>query len=232
MVLMRIPKRFPKSWTSGNMGTTSARSMGDCPSSACSGWRARKFAIAPRKKVTVALNRFAADTDEEIAVVADFVRSQGGRFAESRHFSDGGPGSADLAREVMASVEENSALKHLYDLEDSFHDKVRKVAKAAYGADDVIFTKECEKDLKAIASAGLGDLPICIAKTPASLTDDPTVLGRPEGFNITARNVQVSAGAGFLVVLTGNILRMPGLPKSPQAYKVRLNADGTVDGVA
>ena len=137
-----------------------------------------------------------------------------------------------LARAVMASVEDNEPLRHLYELEDSFEDKVRKVARNMYGARDVIFTIEAQKDYKAIAGAGLGDLPICIAKTPASLSDDPTVLGRPEDFDITARNVQVSAGAEFLVVLTGNILRMPGLPRSPQAYKVKLNADGTVDGVA
>jgi formate--tetrahydrofolate ligase len=184
------------------------------------------------KRPVVALNRFAADTDEEIAVISNYVHTMGYRFAESRHFSEGGPGSADLAREVMASVAENGPLNHLYDLEDGFHDKVRKVAKSMYGARDVVFTKEVEKDLAAIRSAGLGDLPICIAKTPASLSDDPTVLGRPTDFEITARNVQVSAGAGFLVVLTGNILRMPGLPKSPQAYRVKLNADGTVDGVA
>jgi formate--tetrahydrofolate ligase len=106
------------------------------------------------------------------------------------------------------------------------------VARKAYGANDVVFTREAEKDLAAIRGAGLDGLPICIAKTPASLTDDPTVLGRPRDFEITVRNVTVSAGAGFLVVLTGAIMRMPGLPKVPQALKVKINADGSVEGVA
>ena len=184
------------------------------------------------KQPVVALNRFAADTDEEIAIIRARADELGVRFAESRHFAEGGPGSADLAREVMASVTDNKPLRHVYDLSDSFHEKVRKVARGVYGARDVVFSKDAEKDLAAIRSAGLADLPICIAKTPASLSDDPTVLGRPRDFDITVRNVQVSAGAGFLVVLTGNILRMPGLPKQPQALKVKLNADGTVEGVA
>ncbi len=184
------------------------------------------------KKPVVALNRFAADTDAEISVIREHVQAAGFRFAESRHFTEGGPGSADLAREVMASVEDNGPLRFCYEAHDEFADKVRKVARSIYGARDVIFSKEAEKDLEGIRNAGLGDLPICIAKTPASLSDDPKVLGRPQDFDITVRNVQVSAGAGFLVVLTGNILRMPGLPKSPQALRVRLNPDGSVEGVA
>ncbi|MEE4174303.1 MAG: formate--tetrahydrofolate ligase [Xanthomonadales bacterium] len=184
------------------------------------------------KRPVVALNRFAADTDEEIAVVAEHVRGAGYRFAESRHFAEGGPGSADLAREVIASVEDNEALTFTYPAEANFHEKVEAVAKRIYGADGVVFTRDAEKDFAAIAGAGLGELPVCIAKTPASLSDDPALLGRPEGFDITVRNVQVSAGAGFLVALTGTILRMPGLPRSPQALKVRLNEDGSVEGVA
>ena len=184
------------------------------------------------KKPVVALNRFAADTDAEIAVIREHVQAAGFRFAESRHFAEGGPGSADLAREVMASVADNEPLRYAYELEDGFHEKVRKVARKLYGAADVVFSKEAEKDLAAIAQAGLGKLPICIAKTPASLSDDPRLLGRPRDFSITVRNVQVSAGAGFLVVLTGAILRMPGLPKAPQALKVKLNPDGSVEGVA
>lgn len=189
-------------------------------------------AAAFGKKPVVALNRFAADTDEEIAFVRERVDRHGMRFAESRHFAEGGPGSADLARQVMASVEDNEPLKFLYEADDSFHDKVRKVAKNQYGASGVVFAKEAEKDLAAIRSAGLDGLPICIAKTPASLSDDPALLGRPRDFEITVRNVQVSAGAGFLVVLTGAILRMPGLPRNPQALKVKLNEDGSVEGVA
>ena len=184
------------------------------------------------KSPVVALNRFYADTDEEIAVLRAHCERLGVLFAESRHFSEGGPGAAELARAVMASVERNTPLKHMYLLEDSFQDKVRKVAQKAYGASGVVFTREADKDLAAIRGAGLDGLPICIAKTPASLTDDPTVLGRPRDFEITVRNVTVSAGAGFLVVLTGAIMRMPGLPKVPQALKVKINADGSVEGVA
>jgi len=184
------------------------------------------------KQPVVALNRFAADTDEEIAIIRERAETHGVLFAESRHYAEGGPGSADLARAVMASVEHNEKLTHLYPLDAPFHDKVRAVAEKMYGASGVVFSKDAEKDLKAIENAGLHELPVCIAKTPASLSDDPTLLGRPRDFEITVRNVQVSAGAGFLVVLTGNILRMPGLPRQPQALKVRLNADGTVEGVA
>jgi len=184
------------------------------------------------KRPVVALNRFAADTDDEIAVVREHVEGKDVLFAESRHFAEGGPGSADLARAVMASVERNQPLRHLYELTDDFTDKVRKVAEKAYGAGSVTFTKEAEKDLAAIRGAGLDKLPVCIAKTPASLTDDPARLGRPRDFEITVRNVQVSAGAGFLVALTGTIMRMPGLGKSPQALRVKLNPDGTVEGVA
>ena len=106
------------------------------------------------------------------------------------------------------------------------------MARSVYGARDVVFGKDAEKDLAAIRRAGLDGLPVCIAKTPASLSDDPALRGRPEDFDITVRNVQVAAGAGFLVVLTGTILRMPGLPRSPQALRVRLRDDGTVEGVS
>jgi formate--tetrahydrofolate ligase len=184
------------------------------------------------KKPVVALNRFAADTDAEIAVVRDHVTAAGYRFAESGHYAGGGPASADLARAVMDCVDDNEPLRFAYSLGDDFRDKVDQVARKVYGARGVVFSKEAEKDLAAIAAVGLDGLPICIAKTPASLSDDPTLRGRPEGFDITVRNVQVSAGAGFLVVLTGAILRMPGLPKSPQALRVRLHEDGSVEGVA
>ncbi|MEM1410872.1 MAG: formate--tetrahydrofolate ligase [Pseudomonadota bacterium] len=184
------------------------------------------------KKPVVAINRFAADTDEEIAVIRAHVEAAGYRVAESRHFAEGGPGSADLAREVIASVQDNEPLRFAYEADDPLPEKISKVARAIYGASGVVFTKEAEKDLADFAAAGLDRLPVCIAKTPASLSDNPALLGRPEGFEITVRNVQVSAGAGFLVALTGTILRMPGLPKSPQALRVRLNSDGSVEGVA
>ncbi|NNE04321.1 MAG: formate--tetrahydrofolate ligase [Xanthomonadales bacterium] len=184
------------------------------------------------KKPVVALNRFANDTDEEIAIIAERATAHGVRFAESRHFAEGGKGSAELARQVMASIEDNGPFKPLYELEDSVYHKVLKVCKKMYGANDIAFSKDAEKDLKGIESLGLDKLPICIAKAPSSLSDDPLLHGRPRDFQVTVRNIQISAGAGFLVVLTGNILRMPGLPKFPQAMNVRLNDDGTVDGIA
>ena len=184
------------------------------------------------KHPVVALNRFAADTDEEIAIVAERVAAHKVSFAESRHFMEGGPGSADLAREVIASVDKNKPFEPLYDLDMTVLEKIRAVSQEMYGADDVAFSKDAEKDLRLIESVGLEKLPICIAKAPSSLSDDPILHGRPRDFRVTVRNIQISAGAGFLVVLTGNILRMPGLPKKPQALKIRLNEDGSVDGIA
>jgi formate--tetrahydrofolate ligase len=184
------------------------------------------------KHPVVALNRFYNDTDEEIAIIAERTHAHKVSFAESRHYAEGGKGSAELARQVMASVDKNEAFKPLYPLEASVPDKVRAVCQAMYGADDVAFSKDAEVDLRLVEKLGLDKLPICIAKAPSSLSDDPGLHGRPRDFQVTVRNIQISAGAGFLVVLTGNILRMPGWPKEPQALKVRLNEDGTVSGVS
>lgn len=183
------------------------------------------------KHPVVALNRFANDTDEEISIVRERAAELGVGFAESRHFSEGGKGAQDLAREVMKSVEHNKPYSPLYDLEDSIYEKVHKVCRDMYGADDVAFAKTAEKDLKVISALGLDKLPVCIAKAPSSLSDDPTLHGRPRDFQVTVRNIQVSAGAGFLIILTGNIMRMPGLPKRPKAEQVELLEDGTVIGV-
>jgi formate--tetrahydrofolate ligase len=184
------------------------------------------------KHPVVALNRFASDTDEEIAIIAERAEAHGVSFAESRHYAEGGKGSADLAREVMASVSKNNGFQPLYELDMPVLEKIRAVSKNMYGADDVAFTKDAEVDLKLVERLGLDKLPICIAKAPSSLSDDPLLHGRPRDFQVTVRNIQISAGAGFLVILTGNILRMPGLPKHPQALKVELNEDGSVEGVA
>jgi formyltetrahydrofolate synthetase len=184
------------------------------------------------KYPVVALNRFISDTDEEVAIVAERAARHGVAYAESRHFMEGGPGSADLAREVMAAVGKSGKLQPLYDLDMTVPEKVRAVSQKMYGADDIAFSKEAEKDLRMVQKLGLENLPVCIAKAPSSLSDDPVLVGRPRDFQITVRNIQISAGAEFLVVLTGDILRMPGLPKKPQALKVRLNPDGTVDGVS
>jgi len=184
------------------------------------------------KHPVVALNRFADDTDEEITVIRERAEAHGVAFAESRHFSEGGEGAKDLARAVMKSVENNQPYSPRYELSDTIYEKVHKVCRDMYGAEDVAFTKEAEMDLKIIEQFGLDKLPVCIAKAPSSLSDDPTLHGRPRDFQVTVRNMQVSAGAGFLVILTGNILRMPGLPKRPKAEQVELLPDGTIVGVS
>jgi len=183
------------------------------------------------KHPVVALNRFANDTDEEIRIIRERALAHGVSFAESRHFAEGGKGAQDLAREVMKSVAYNKPFSPLYELEDTVYEKVHKVCKDMYGADDVAFTKEAEHDLKTVTSLGLDKLPVCIAKAPSSLSDDPLLHGRPRDFEVTVRNIQVSAGAGFLIILTGKIMRMPGLPKRPMAEQIELLPDGTVVGV-
>ena len=183
------------------------------------------------KHPVVALNRFANDTDEEISIIRERAEAHGVSFAETRHFSEGGKGAQDLAREVIKSVEQNKPFSPLYELDDTIYEKVHKVCKDMYGANDVAFTKEAELDLKTITAIGLDKLPVCIAKAPSSLSDDPLLHGRPRDFQVTVRNIQVSAGAGFLIILTGKIMRMPGLPKQPMAEQVELLPDGSVIGV-
>ncbi len=179
----------------------------------------------------VALNHFAADTDDEIAVIAEHCASLGVPFAVSRHFSQGAEGSLDFARAVVAQAEcGNGPVRPLYQRTDSIPDKIRAVATTIYGADAVDFTREALRAIRRIQKLGYSDLPICIAKTQSSLSDDPKRRGRPRNFDITVRDIVVNAGAGFLVVLTGDILRMPGLPRSPQAERVDL-VDGEIVGV-
>ena len=183
------------------------------------------------KHPVVALNRFSHDTDEEIRIVRERAQAHGVSFAESRHFTEGGKGAQDLAREVIKSVAQNKPWSPIYDLNDSLYEKVHKVCRDMYGANDVAFSKEAEHDLLLIRELGLNKLPICIAKAPSSLSDDPKLHGRPRDFQVTVRNIQVSAGAGFLVILTGKIMRMPGLPERPKAEQIELLPDGTVIGV-
>jgi formate--tetrahydrofolate ligase len=183
------------------------------------------------KEPVVALNRFIDDSDDEVAIIRAHVESKGILFAESNHFTKGGEGAIELAEKVKLATEKNVPFTPLYDLHDSVVDKVKKVCKAMYGARDVAFTKEAEKDLHHVEHLKLTNLPICIAKAPSSLSDDPLLHGRPKDFQVTVRNIQVNAGAGFLVVLTGNIMRMPGLPKEPAATKVELLENGEIVGI-
>ncbi len=180
------------------------------------------------KKAVVAINRFAADDETEIAVVSEHLHAMGVRFALAEHFSRGAEGAVALAEQVVAQAEEGSgALEYSYELSDSVHDKIRKVAQKVYGARNVILEKGALRDIKELERFGLAELPICIAKTQASLSDDAKLLGRPRDFDITIRSILPNAGAGFLVVLTGAVLRMPGLPKHPQAEQIELEG-GTI----
>jgi formate--tetrahydrofolate ligase len=183
------------------------------------------------KRPVVALNHFANDTCDEIRLVRERAANHGVRFAESRHYSEGGAGSIELAREVMAATEETTAYRPLYDLGMSVPQKICAVSTAMYGSEDVSFTKQAEADLRRIEELGLDRLPVCIAKAPSSLSDDPALRGRPRDFQVTVRNIQINSGSGFLVVLTGEIMRMPGLPRKPLAESVRFHPDGTVEGL-
>ncbi|MEP1743986.1 MAG: formate--tetrahydrofolate ligase [Kangiellaceae bacterium] len=184
------------------------------------------------KVPVVALNRFEQDSDSEIEIIRRHVEAKGIAFSESNHFTQGGDGAIDLAKKVINAANASKPFKPLYESGDGVVEKISKVCKAMYGARDVAFTKEAEQDLIHVKKLQLNHLPICIAKAPSSLSDDPRLHGRPRDFQVTVRNIQVNAGAGFLVVLTGNIMRMPGLPKVPAAEKVKLHKNGEIEGVS
>ena len=188
----------------------------------------KKFGVP----VVVAINHFAADTDAEIAVVREFCESKGVKAAFSDVFLKGGEGALDLAKAVIETVEnERSDFKPLYDTELSVKEKLNIIAKEIYRADGVVFTAKAEKALKEIESLGLDKVPVCVAKTQYSLSDDPTKLGKPEGFNITVSDVRASSGAGFVVVYTGDIMTMPGLPKVPAANNIDVDDKGVITGL-
>ena len=183
------------------------------------------------KHPVVALNRFSTDSDAEIAIIRARCEEHGVSFAETNHHAEGGKGAIELAKVVIASVEKNRPFKPLYELESSVLEKVRAVCKAMYGADDVAFSKDAEKDLKQVEKLGLTHLPVCIAKAPSSLSDDPALHGRPRDFEVTVSSIQINAGAGFLVILTGKIMRMPGLPSKPAANSIQLLESGIIEGL-
>ncbi len=179
----------------------------------------------------VALNKFGGDTDAEIAVVQVACERLGVPFAVCDGFANGGAGAADLARAVVEHAEKQpSPFKPLYERTDPFKTKLGNVAKYMYGASEVAYTALAEKNLKQFERLGYADLPICVAKTPDSLSDDPSRPGRPRDFKVTVRGIVVAAGAGFLVPLLGDIMRMPGLPKVPQAEQMDLK-NGEATGV-
>ncbi|MGL4731972.1 MAG: formate--tetrahydrofolate ligase [Clostridium sp.] len=182
--------------------------------------------------VVVAINKFITDSDEEVAFIKDFCMKKGVEVSLTEVWEKGADGGLDLADKVMKTIEEGKDdFKVLYDEKLSIKEKIEIIAKEIYGADGVEITAAARKQILEIEKIGVDKLPICVAKTQNSLSDNASLLGRPSGFNITVKEVRVSNGAGFIVVLTGNIMTMPGLPKVPAANKIDIKEDGTIEGL-
>jgi formate--tetrahydrofolate ligase len=180
----------------------------------------------------IAINRFPTDSDEEVARLHELCEEKGYAVALSNVWADGGKGGVELAKLVMETIEKKPSNFHpLYPLEMSLKEKVDIIARTMYGASGVVYTPEAEKKLVQIEKLGFGNLPVCSAKTQNSLSDDPSVIGRPRNYEITVRDAKVSAGAGFVVVYTGTIMTMPGLPKVPAAEKIGFDDKGNIVGL-
>lgn len=182
--------------------------------------------------IVVTLNSFVTDTEAETSFVKQFCEDHGCEFAISQVWEKGGEGGIALAEKVLKTLEnKKSNFRVLYDNELSLKEKIETVAKEIYGADGVNYAAQASKQIAKLEELGYGKLPVCIAKNQYSLSDDPELLGRPEHFEITVREAYVSAGAGFVVVLTGTVMTMPGLPKKPAAYNIDVNEDGVITGL-
>ncbi len=184
--------------------------------------------------VVVAINRFYTDTEAEIEVIKSFCKEMGVEVSLAEIFAKGGEGGTDLAQKVCDTIDKNEGktnFKPIYDEKLPVKEKLEIIAKEIYRADGVVYTAQAEKSLKEINALGYSDIPVCVAKTQYSLSDDPTKLGKPENFNITVRDLKLSAGAGFVVALTGDIMTMPGLPKVPAAEKIDCDNDGFITGL-
>ena len=182
--------------------------------------------------IVVTLNSFVTDTPAEIEYVRCFCEERNCAFALSEVWEKGGEGGIELAQKILHTLDtKESAFHVLYQPTISIKEKIRTVAQEIYGAKDVVYMSEAEKQLKRLEQLGFGEMPVCMAKTPYSLSDDPTRLGRPTDFDITIREVYVSAGAGFIVVLTGAVMTMPGLPKKPAAMGIDVNDEGQITGL-
>ena len=179
----------------------------------------------------VAINRFPTDTDAEIAFIMDKCRALGVNTVLSTVWAEGGKGGEDLAREVVSLCEQENGFTFSYSLEGGIEDKIRAVVQKIYRGKDVILTAAAQKQAQRLEELGFGALPVCIAKTQYSFSDDPALLGAPEGFTVTVRHVKISAGAGFVVALTGDIMTMPGLPKSPAAERIDVDENGVISGL-
>ncbi len=188
----------------------------------------RKYGVP----VVVAINRFHTDTDAEIAVVERVCKELGAPVSLTEVFAKGGEGGADLAQKVCRTIDEQPSAYHpLYDTALTIPEKIETIAKEIYRADGVTFTAAAKKSIAEIESLGEDKLPVCIAKTQYSLSDNPALLGKPEGFTLTVREVRLSAGAGFVVALTGDIMTMPGLPKVPAAENIDVDENGVISGL-
>ena len=179
----------------------------------------------------MAINRFATDTDAEIALLEQFCNEHGVSFSLAEMFAKGGEGGTELARKVCEAAEQPSQFHPIYDEKLPIKEKIETIAREIYGADGVDYLAGAEKAIREIEALGQDRHPVCIAKTQYSLSDNPALLGRPQDFKITVKDVRLSAGAGFIVVYTGDIMTMPGLPKQPAACSIDIDNDGNITGL-
>ena len=187
----------------------------------------KKFGVP----VVVAINHFYADTDAEIAFVEQYCKSKGADFAVTKGFAEGGKGGIELANKVVEACEKENNFRHLYDIDMPIYDKIETIAKEIYGADGVDYTKEAKNAIDGFIKLGADKMPVCMAKTQYSLSDNPKLLGKPENFRITVSSATLSNGAGFVVCQTGSIMTMPGLSKSPAAFKIDIDENGNTVGL-
>ncbi len=181
--------------------------------------------------VVVAINHFYADTQAEIDFIEDYCKSKGAEFAVTKCFAEGGAGGTDLAEKVVSACEKENDFKFLYDLDMPLYEKIEKIAKEIYGADGVGYTKQAKTALDGFIKLGADKMPVCMAKTQYSLSDNPKLFGKPEHFKITVSSASLSNGAGFVVCQTGNVMIMPGLSKSPAAYRIDIDEKGNTVGL-
>ncbi|EHI55938.1 formate-tetrahydrofolate ligase [Johnsonella ignava ATCC 51276] len=179
----------------------------------------------------VAINKFPTDTDAEVELVRKKCKEYGVNVALSDVWAKGGKGGEELAKEVIELTKGESTMEYVYDVNAPIKEKIEAIAKRVYGADGVDYSPKALKEIKNLETIGLGNIPICVAKNQYSMTDDAKILGRPTGFRITIRDITASAGAGFVVALTGDIMKMPGLPKVPAAEKIDVDAAGVISGL-
>jgi formate--tetrahydrofolate ligase len=188
----------------------------------------KQFGLTP----VIAINRFLSDHDDEVEVITNFAKANNIRVAVTEVWAKGGKGAIDLAKHVVEIVEEKSSnFKPLYNWDLDVKSKIETIAKKIYGADGVEYSNLAKRNLNTISNLGLDKLPVCIAKTQKSLSDDPKLLGRPKGFIITIREIEIASGAGFLVPISGDMMRMPGLPAHPASENINIDNDGNITGL-